>query len=85
VPAGTYKGNDSDVPTVSVMAMLAARQDLENDIVYAIIDAMYADIDQLRKAQDKFKDISMETGLVGMSIPLHPGAAKYFKEKGILK
>ena len=85
VPGGTYKGNDSDVPTVSVMAMLAARQDLENDIVYAIIDAMYADIDQLRKAQDKFKDISMETGLVGMSIPLHPGAAKYFKEKGILK
>lgn len=85
VPGGTYKGNDQDVPTVSVMAMLAARADLEEDIVYSIIDAMYADIDQLRKAQDKFKDIAPETGLVGMSVPLHPGAKKYFTEKGILK
>jgi TRAP-type uncharacterized transport system substrate-binding protein len=37
----------------------------------------------LRKAHSKFKNISAETGLVGMSIPLHPGAAKFFKEKGI--
>jgi uncharacterized protein len=83
VPGGTYKGNDKDVPTVSVMAMLAARADLEDSIVYSIISAMYADLPQLRKAHSKFKNISPETGLVGMSIPLHPGAEKYFKEKGI--
>ncbi len=85
VPGGSYKGNDKDVPTVSVMAMLAARADLEADIVYAILNAMYSDLDQLKKAHDKFKDIAMEKGLVGMSIPLHPGAQKYFKEKGVLK
>jgi TRAP transporter TAXI family solute receptor len=85
VPAKTYKGNDTDIPTVSVMAMLAARADLEADIVYKIIDAMYSDLDQLKKAHAKFKDISMEKGLVGMGIPLHPGAEKFFKEKGILK
>ena len=83
VPGGTYKGNDKDVPTVSVMAMLSARADLEDSIVYSIISAMYADLPQLRKAHSKFKNISAETGLVGMSIPLHPGAEKYFKEKGI--
>ena len=83
VPGGTYKGNDKDVPTVSVMAMLAARADLEDFIVYSIISAMYGDLPQLQKAHSKFKDISAETGLVGMSIPLHPGAAKFFKEKGI--
>jgi len=83
VPGGTYKGNDKDVPTVSVMAMLSARADLEDSIVYSIISAMYGDLPQLRKAHNKFKDISPETGLVGMSIPLHPGAEKYFKEKGI--
>jgi TRAP transporter TAXI family solute receptor len=83
VPGGTYKGNDKDVPTVSVMAMLSARADLEDFIVYSIISAMYGDLDQLRKAHNKFKDISAETGLVGMSIPLHPGAEKFFKEKGI--
>jgi len=83
VPGGTYKGNDKDVPTVSVMAMLSARADLEDFIVYSIISAVYGDLPQLQKAHSQFKDISAETGLVGMSIPLHPGAAKFFKEKGI--
>ncbi|MCP3950996.1 MAG: C4-dicarboxylate ABC transporter substrate-binding protein, partial [Desulfobacterales bacterium] len=46
---------------------------------------VYADLAQLKKAHDKFKNISMEAGLVGMGIPLHPGAEQYFKEKGVLK
>ncbi len=85
VAGGTYKGNDADVPTVSVMAMLTARADLEEDIVYSILKAMYDDLDQLRKAHAKFQDISAEKGLVGMSVPLHPGAQKYFKEIGVIK
>ena len=85
VPAGAYKGNDKAVPTVSVMAMLAARADLEADIVYAILKAMYGDLPQLQKAHAKFKDISADKGLVGMSVPLHPGAKKFFKEAGVLK
>ncbi len=83
VAGGTYKGNDQDVPTVSVMAMLADRADLEADIVYKIVNAMYSDLPQLKKAHAKFKDIEMKNGLVGMGIPLHPGSAKYFKEKGV--
>jgi hypothetical protein len=83
VPAGTYKGNDADIPTVSVMAMLGVRADLEADIVYKILSAMYSDLPQLKKAHAKFKDIEMKNGLIGMGIPLHPGAEKYFKEKGV--
>ncbi len=85
VPAGTYKGNDADVPTVSVMAMLAARADLEDDIVYDLLNAMYTDVQQIRDAHDKFKDISVETALVGMPVPLHKGAEAFFKEKGVIK
>ena len=85
VPGGIYKGNDKDVPTVSVMSMLAARSDLEADIVYSILKAMYGDLEQLRKAHAKFKNIAAETGLVGMSVPLHPGAKKYFKEIKVIK
>ncbi len=85
VKGGTYKGNDADVPTVSVMAMLTARDDLEADIVYSLLKAMYSDLAQLKKAHAKFKDISPKTALVGMSIPLHAGAEKYFKEIGVLK
>ena len=58
-------------------------RDLEEEIVYKILNAMYSDLEQLKKAHDKFKDIEMEKGLIGMGIPLHPGAEKYFKEKGI--
>jgi len=85
VPGGTYKGNDGEVPTVSVMAMLSVREDLEAEIVHDILKAMYDDLDQLKQAHAKFQDIDPKTGLVGMSIPLHPGAEKYFKEAGILK
>jgi uncharacterized protein len=85
VKAGTYRGNDADVPTVSVMAMLSARADLEEDIVYVILKAMYENVSQLHEAHAMFKDIAAETGLVGMSIPLHPGAKKYFTEAGIIK
>ncbi|RLC20103.1 MAG: C4-dicarboxylate ABC transporter substrate-binding protein [Deltaproteobacteria bacterium] len=85
VPGKTYKNNDTDIQTVSVMAMLAASRTIEADIVYAIINAMYSDLAQLKKAHAKFQEISMETGLVGMGIPLHPGAEKFFKEKGLLE
>jgi TRAP transporter TAXI family solute receptor len=85
VPAGTYKGNDQDVPSVSVMAMLSARSDLEDEIVYSIVKAVYSDLPQLRKAHAKFKEISVEKALIGMSVPLHPGAEKYFKEAGVIK
>jgi uncharacterized protein len=85
VKAGTYRGNDADVPTVSVMAMLSARADLEENIVYVILKAMYENVSQLHEAHAMFKDIAAETGLVGMSIPLHPGAKKYFTEAGIIK
>jgi len=85
VPAKTYKGNDADVPTVSVMAMLVARADLEEDIVYSILKAMYGDLKQLRSAHAKFNDIKPQTGLEGMPIPLHKGAEKYFKEIKVIK
>lgn len=85
VPGKTYKQNENDIPTVSVMAMLAASSEIEENIVYSIINAIYSDLPQLKKAHAKFKDIAMEDGLVGMGIPLHPGAEKYFKEKGVLK
>ncbi len=85
VKGGTYRGNDADVPTVSVMAMLSARADLEEDIVYMIVKAMYENIGQLHGAHANFREMKAETALVGMSIPLHPGASKFFTEIGVLK
>jgi hypothetical protein len=83
IPAGAYKGLDSPVKTVAVMAMMVARADLETDVVYSVIKAVYEDLPQIKKAHAKFKGIDVKKALMGMSVPLHPGAEKYFKEVGV--
>ncbi len=85
IPVGAYKGFDAPVKTIAVMAMLAARADLETEIVYLIVKATYEDLDQVKKAHAKFKGIDVKKALNGMSIPLHPGAEKYFKEVGVIQ
>lgn len=85
IPGGLYKGVDQPVKTIAVMAMLAVRSDLEEDVVYSVIKAVYEDLDQIKKAHAKFKNLDVKNALVGMSVPLHPGAEKYYKEVGVLK
>ncbi|MEF8822528.1 MAG: TAXI family TRAP transporter solute-binding subunit [Desulfohalobiaceae bacterium] len=84
VPAGSYPGQDEDAKTVSVMAILAARADLDQDIVYKIMKAMYENIDKIHSAHSKFKNVSTDVAMDGMTIPLHPGAEKYLKEVGVV-
>ena len=80
---GIYKGVDAPVQTIAVMAMMVARADLEKDVVYSVVKAIYEDLEQIKKAHAKFKDLSVQKALVGMSVPLHPGAEQYFKEVGV--
>ena len=70
------------MPNASSMAMMVARADLEEDIVYAVVKATYEDLEQVKKAHAKFKGIDVNKALVGMSVPLHPGAERYYKEQG---
>jgi TRAP transporter TAXI family solute receptor len=84
MPAGVYAGNRQDVATVSVRSLLVARKGLEPEIVHALLTATYADLDPFRYAHSQFRNISPATGLLGMSIPLHPGAQRFFAERGLL-
>jgi uncharacterized protein len=85
VPTGAYKGVDKPVETIAVMAMMVARASLEKEVVYSVLKAIYSDLDQVKKAHAKFKVIEVKKAMMGMSIPLHPGAEKYFKEIGVVK
>jgi len=85
VPKGAYKGTDQDVPTVAVLAILVAKAELEEDVAYRITKAIFENLGHLERAHAKGKEVKLETALVGMPIPLHPGAEKYFKEKGLKK
>ncbi len=80
VKSGTY-GMESDVKTVAVLAMLVARSDLDEDYVYQITKAIFDNSDKITHAKGEF--ITADSALEGVGIDLHPGAKKYFDEKGI--
>lgn len=83
VPAGTYTGMTSDVRTVAVMAMLAVRADVPEHVVYTVLKVMFDRLSELREAHARAKDIELARALEGMPIPLHPGAIRFYQEKGI--
>ncbi|MYL32197.1 TAXI family TRAP transporter solute-binding subunit [Pontibacillus yanchengensis] len=82
VKEGTY-GLKSDVTTVAVQAMLVTRKDLGEDVVYNMTKAIFENTDAISHTKGEF--ISAESALEGVGIDLHPGAKKYFDEKGISK
>ncbi|WP_238941968.1 TAXI family TRAP transporter solute-binding subunit [Bacillus sp. REN10] len=83
VPKGTYKIAE-DVPTVAVKAMLVVSNALDEESVYKITKAIFDNTDKITHAKGKL--IKAETALEGLGdLPLHPGAEKYFKEKGVAK
>lgn len=80
IPAGTYRGVDRPVDTVAVKAMLVARADLPEDLVYNLTRAMFNNLQRLAQAHARGRDVSIQTARDGMSIPLHPGAARFYEE-----
>ncbi len=84
IPAGSYSGQEEDVPTTAVMAMLVVRADMEEDLVYNITKSLFENLETIGNAHEKGKEISVETANEGMPIDLHPGAKKYFEEVGAL-
>ncbi|MGG1401006.1 TAXI family TRAP transporter solute-binding subunit [Bacillus salipaludis] len=80
VPAGTYGLKDA-ASTVAVQAMLVARSDLSEKVVYDITKAIFENLDKVTHAKGKL--IMVENGLNGVGIEVHPGAQKYFDEKGV--
>jgi len=85
IPAGLYNGVDEDVFTVASPALLSVREDISEDVVYEVVKAIFEHLGVLVETHAQGKNIKLETALNGMSIPLHPGAEKYYKEMGILK
>jgi hypothetical protein len=85
IPANSYKGVTTDVKTAAVNAVLIAHPKLSDDVVYNLTKALFENQAELASAHAKGKVLSLQGAVVGVSIPFHPGAAKYYKEKGVLK
>ena len=80
IPSGTY-GVEAAVTTVAVQAMLVVSSDLSEDVVYDITKAIFENLNKVTHAKGKL--IKVENALNGVGIDVHPGAQKYFDEKGV--
>ena len=83
IPAGTYKGIDTNINTPAVMALLITNANQPEDLIYAFTKGMFDNLADVQAAHAMARNIKLETATKGLTAPLHPGAAKYFKEKGI--
>jgi len=83
IPAGTYKGVDKDTTTVAVQAMWVCDAGLSDDLVYRITKAFWENVEDLYQVHARARQITLDTALEGVSVPVHPGAAKYYKEVGL--
>jgi TRAP transporter TAXI family solute receptor len=85
VPANTYEGQTTNVPTAYVQNFLITRADLPTDTVYTMTKSLFEHLDQLKAAHSAAKSIRKEAAATGLPLPLHPGAEKYYREIGVLK
>ena len=82
IPASTYNGMSEAAATVAVKATLIVRKDLSDKLVYELTKTLFEKQPELAQAHAKGKDLSLSGAVQGASIEFHPGALKYYKEKG---
>ncbi len=83
IPKGTYKSSVSEVTTFGVMATLVTSADQPDDVVYELVRSVFENLADFKKLHPAFAQL--EPGKMikdGLSAPLHPGAEKYYREKG---
>lgn len=86
VPAGMYRGTDVDVKSFGVAATLVTSSDVSDDVAYNVAKAVFENFDTFKRLHPAFANLKKEDMVkAGISIPLHPGAVKYYKEVGLLK
>ena len=85
IPANTYTGQDKDVPTAAVINYLVTSSAVSDDLAYQMTKLIYESLPELANAHAAGKEIKLETAATGSPVPLHPGAIRYYKEKGLIK
>ncbi|MEJ2040037.1 MAG: TAXI family TRAP transporter solute-binding subunit [Desulfosarcinaceae bacterium] len=85
IPAGTYGKGMPECKTFQDSTILSANKDLPEDLVYTIMKTLWskAGMEAMVTAKKTFKEMNMENNFRGASVPLHPGAVKFWKEKGL--
>jgi TRAP transporter TAXI family solute receptor len=83
IPAGTYPGQTKEILTMAQPNFLAVRADVDEDAVYEITKTIYENLGFLQAIHKATKAMALNKAIAGLPFPLHPGAAKYYKEQGL--
>jgi TRAP transporter TAXI family solute receptor len=86
VPGGTYKGVDTETGSFQDSTLWVANANVPDDVVYKLLSTIYTEegLKHMVSQKKTFKEMSIANGTKGIVTPLHPGAIKFWKEKGIL-
>lgn len=86
IPAGAYpKITDKEVPAPAMANVVLVNADIPDSVVYSITKILNDNIDRVHKIHPSFADHKVSDSPKGVGVPLHPGALRYYQEKGILK
>ena len=84
IPANTYQGVAQDTKTAGIVNFLITSQNVSDQTAYDMTKNLFENLPALVATHSAAKNININKALTGMPVPLHPGAEKYYKEKGIV-
>jgi TRAP transporter TAXI family solute receptor len=85
IPGGMYRGSDEDTTTFGVAATIVSSTDVPDDVVYQVVKAVFENFDSFKRLHPAFANLKKDEMVHdALSAPLHPGAAKYYKEVGLI-
>ena len=88
IPPGTYPkaaNNDKAIRTAKAGSVITVSAEMSEDVAYRLTKAFNESVEKVRKIHAALRPYTVEQGVTGCGVPLHPGAIKYYKEKGIIK
>ena len=86
IPAGTYANQDEDIQTFAAANYTYVRKDMDEDAVYMFVKTLYENLEETQSVHSVLKgNFCLENCTNGMTVPLHPGAERYYKEVGAIE
>ncbi|CAL94535.1 TAXI family TRAP transporter solute-binding subunit [Azoarcus olearius] len=85
IPPNTYDGQTTEVPTVAINNLLVTHDKVPAEVVYQMTKGIFENLPRLGNSHAAARQIKLESAVDGLPIPLHPGAEKYYRERGLIK
>jgi TRAP transporter TAXI family solute receptor len=80
-----YRGTDAAQPAFGVLATVVVSADMPDATAYTITRAVFDNLEDFKRLHPATAGMTVEGSLKGHTVPFHPGAARYFREKGLIR